>query len=71
MKSNNKKLKERRVFSESEIPTAKPQGKIFVARFVKMRGTDYYMRLFESGESEFVRYDTDAGKWIFLCFPAA
>ena len=46
-------------------------AQIFTERFVIMRGYDYYMRLFSDGSSEFVRYDTQAKKWIFLCFPAA
>jgi hypothetical protein len=46
-------------------------AQIFTERFVIMRGDDYYMRLFSDGSSEFVRYDEQAKKWIFLCFPAA
>ena len=44
---------------------------VFTERFVMMHGKDYYMRLFYSGSSEFVRYDGATKKWIFLCFPAA
>ena len=43
---------------------------VFTERFVIMRGQDYYMRVFHSGASEFVRYDEAAKKWVFLCFPA-
>jgi len=43
---------------------------IFAERFVIMRGQDYYMRVFHSGSSEFVRFDETAKKWVFLCFPA-
>lgn len=45
------------------------EAKVFTERFVIMRGVDYYMRLFYDGSSEFVRYDKQAKKWVFLCFP--
>jgi hypothetical protein len=46
-------------------------AQVFTERFVRMRGNDYYMRVFDNGGSEFVRYDERAKKWVFLCFPAA
>jgi hypothetical protein len=45
--------------------------KIFSERYVRMRGRDYYLRVFSDGTGEFVRFDTEAGKWVFLIFPAA
>lgn len=44
---------------------------IFSARYVRMHGRDYYLRVFSDGSGEFTRFDTESGKWIFLCFPAA
>jgi hypothetical protein len=44
---------------------------IFTERYVKMRGNDYYMRVFYDGSSEFIRFDEAAKKWVFLLFPAA
>jgi len=42
---------------------------VFAERYVIMRGLDYYMRLFHDGSSEFVRFDTQSGRWFFLNFP--
>jgi hypothetical protein len=42
---------------------------VFTERAVKMQGDGYYMRVFENGSAEFVRYDETTKKWVFLCFP--
>ena len=45
--------------------------KIFSARFVRMGGLDYYLRVFTDGMGEFTRFDADSGKWVFLILPVA
>ena len=42
---------------------------IFCQRYVKMRGENYYLRVFSDGWSEFARYDETAKKWVHLHFP--
>ncbi|MDR3318278.1 MAG: hypothetical protein LBS99_02460 [Clostridiales bacterium] len=46
-------------------------AQVFTERYVKMRGNDYYMRVFYDGSSEFIRFDETAKKWVFVLFPAA
>ena len=42
---------------------------VFSEAYVQMRGKKYYLRVFYDGSCEFVRYDTPANKWVYLCFP--
>ena len=37
---------------------------------VRVGQLKYYMRVFECGCAELVRYNTTEKKWVFLCFPA-
>jgi hypothetical protein len=72
-----KKQKSLTAQAEKTLTQAVPRSsrfkdaRIFTEHYVKMRGNDYYMRVFYDGSSEFVRYDAQAGKWVFLCFSAA
>ena len=60
----------------TEKKTIPPRGKrfdsyeIFTERFVIMRGSIYYMRVFKDDSVEFSSYDEKAKKWIFLNFPS-
>ena len=40
-------------------------------RNVLLNGTSYLRRIFTDDSAELVRFDTDSGKWVVLCFQAA
>ena len=44
---------------------------IFSERYVRMRGLDYYLRVFLDGSAEYTRFDKESGMWVHLILPVA